>query len=127
MRRKTDLQAWFLRRLLDRLFDLLVGCWLLEADDEIDNRHVACRYTEGHTGEFTVQTGDDLADSLGRTGGRRNNVSSGTSPTAPVLRGGTVDSLLGGGGGVHGRHQTLNDAELVVDDLGKGREAVCRA
>jgi len=28
---------------------------------------------------------------------------------------------------VYGRHQTLDDAELVVDNLGDGREAVCRA
>jgi len=28
---------------------------------------------------------------------------------------------------VHGRHETLNDAELVIDDLGQGREAVGRA
>ena len=28
---------------------------------------------------------------------------------------------------MYGRHQTLDDAELVVDNLGKGREAVCCA
>jgi len=33
----------------------------------------------------------------------------------------------GCGCGVYGRHQTLDDAELVVDNLGEGREAVCRA
>ena len=50
MRRNTDLQVGFLRRLLDRLLDLIVGRALLEADDEIDNGYFARRYTEGHTG-----------------------------------------------------------------------------
>ena len=60
MRRNTDLQVGFLRRLLDRLLDLIVGRALLEADDEIDNGYVARRYTEGHTNDFTVQAGNDL-------------------------------------------------------------------
>ena len=37
---------------------------------------------------------------------------------------GAIHSLLGGGGGVHSGHQPLHDCELVVDDLGKGRQAV---
>ena len=125
MSRNTDLQVGFLRRLLDRLLDLIVARALLEADDEINNGYVARGYTEGHAGEFAVQAGDHLADGLGRTSGRRDNVGSGATTTAPVLRGGTVDGLLGGGRGVHSRHQALDDAELVVDDLGEGREAVC--
>ena len=127
LRRNTDLQTWLLRRLLDRLFNLIVGCPLLETDDEVDDGHVARRYTERHTGEFTVQAGNDLANGLGGTSGRGNNVSSGTAPTAPVLGGRTVDGLLGGGRGVHGRHQTFDDAEPIVDNLGERRKAVCRA
>lgn len=127
VRRKTDLQTWLLRRLFDRLFNLIVGRSLLETDDEVDDGHVARRNTERHTGEFTIQAGNDLADGLGRTSGRRNNVSSSTTPTAPVLCGRAVDGLLGGGRGVHGRHQTFDDAEPIVDDLGERRKAVCRA
>jgi hypothetical protein len=37
---------------------------------------------------------------------------------------GSVDGLLGGGGGVDGGHQTLDNLEVVVDDLGEGRQAV---
>jgi len=85
MRRMTDLQAWLLRRLLDRLLNLVVGRTLLETDDEIDDRHVASRYTERHSGKLAVQARDDLADSLGRTRGRRNNVRSRTTSTTPVL------------------------------------------
>ena len=111
---------WCPRRLLDRLLDLIVARALLEADDEIDKECVACGYTEGHTGELTVQAGDDIGDGLGRTSGRPNDVGSGATPTTPVLCGGTVDGLLGGGRGVPGRHQTLDDAEPVVDDLSEG-------
>jgi len=127
VRRQTDLQAWLFRRLLDRFFNLVVGRPLLETDDKVDDGHVARGYTECHTGKLAVQAGNDLADSLGCTSGRRNNVSSGTTATTPVLCGRTVYGLLGGGRGVHGCHQTLDDAEPIVDDLGEGREAVCRA
>ena len=85
MRRMTDLQAWLLRRLLDRLLNLIVGRTLLGTDDEIDDGHVARRYTERHSGDLAVQAGDDLANGLGRTRGRRNNVRSRTRSTAPVL------------------------------------------
>ena len=36
----------------------------------------------------------------------------------------TVDGLLGGGGGVDGGHETLDDTKLVVDDLGERGQAV---
>ena len=116
-----------MRRLLDRLFNLIVGRALLDTDDEVDDGHVTGRYTECHTGKLAVQAGNDLANGLGRTSGRRNNVSSGTTPTAPVLCGRSVDGLLGGGRGVHGGHQTLDDAEPIVYDLGERRKAVCGA
>ena len=120
MRRNTDLQMGFLRRLLDRLLDLIVARALLEAGDEVDNGYIARGYTEGHTGELTVQAGDDIADGLGRTSGRPNNVGSGAAPSVPVLCGGTVDGLLGGGRSVHGRHQTLDDAGPSLMTLARG-------
>ena len=85
MRRTTDLQAWLLRRLLDRLLNLIVGRTLLETDDEINDGHVARGYTERHSDKLAVQTGDGPADDLGRIRGRRNNVGSGTRSTTPVL------------------------------------------
>lgn len=36
----------------------------------------------------------------------------------------SVNGLLGSSDGVHGGHQTLNDLEVVVDNLCKGSEAV---
>jgi len=85
MRRMTVLQTWLLRRLLDCLLNLIVGRTFLGTDDEIDDGHVARRYTERHYGELAVQAGDDLADGLGSTRGRRNNVGDRTRSTAPVL------------------------------------------
>jgi len=85
MKRMTDPQAWLLRRLLDRPLNLIVGRALLGTDDEIDDGHVARRYTERHSGKLAVQAGDGLADGRGRTRGRRNNGGSRTRSTAPVL------------------------------------------
>ena len=36
----------------------------------------------------------------------------------------TVDGLLGGGGGVDGGHQTLDDTEIIMDNLGERGQAV---
>merc|ERR1719263_1546870 len=48
-------------------------------------------------------------------------------PAAPVLVRGRVDDLLRGRHGVDRGHEALLDAELVVDGLDHGREAVGRA
>ena len=40
------------------------------------------------------------------------------------LAAGSVHSLLCGGDGVHGGHQTLQDPEVVIDHLGEGGQAV---
>lgn len=61
---------------------------------------------------------------LGSTGRGRDNVGTSATASTPVLAGGTVDGLLGGGGSVNGGHQTLNDTKLVVNDLGKRGQAV---
>lgn len=77
--------------------------------------------------ELAVQGRNDLAYSLGGTGGGGDDVVVDATSTAPVLVRGSVNSLLGGRGSVDGAHQSLNDTELVVDDLGEGRKAVGRA
>lgn len=74
--------------------------------------------------ELAVQAGDNLADSFGSSSGARNDVAVDRASTTPILVGRTIDSLLGGGRGVHRGHETLNDSVLVVDDLGKRSEAV---
>ena len=47
----------------------------------------------------------DLSDGLGGSGGGGDDVVPGGAAPAPVLVGGPVHRLLGGGHGVHGRHQ----------------------
>ncbi len=112
---------------LDSVLDLLVRSRLLETDNEIDDGDIDGGDTEGETGELAVQAGDDLADGLGGTSRRRDDVVADGTATTPVLVRGTVDGALGGSRGVDGGHETLDNAELVVDDLGKGRKAVGRA
>ena len=80
-----------------------------------------------HVRELAVERGDNLADGLGSTSGRGDDVVVDGSTTTPVLVRGTVNGLLGGGGSVNGGHQTLDDTEVVVDNLGEGCKAVGRA
>lgn len=110
--------------LLDDGLDLLVGGGLLNAAGQVNDGDVGSRDTHGHAGQLAVQGGDDLADSLGGTGGGGDDVLGRSTATTPVLGGGTVDGLLGGGVGVDGGHETLNETEVVVDHLGEGSQAV---
>lgn len=109
---------------LDDSLDLLVGGSLLDAASKVDNGDVGGGHTHGHTGELAVKLGDNLADSLGGTGGGGDDVLGRSTATTPVLRGRSVNGLLGGGVGVDGGHETLNNSELIVDDLGEGSKAV---
>lgn len=113
-----------LGRSLDGLLDLVVRSTLLEADSQVDNGDVGGGDTHGHAGELAVELGDDLADSLGGTSAGGDDVLGSATATSPVLGGGTINGLLGGSVGVDSGHETLNDAELVVDDLGEGSQAV---
>lgn len=113
--------------LLDSGLDLIVRSTLLDADGQVDNGDVGGRDTHGHAGELAVEVGDDLADGLGGTSAAGNDVLSSGTATSPVLVGRTIDGLLCGSVGVDSSHETLNDGELVVDDLGKGSKAVGRA
>ena len=47
-----------------------------------------------------------------------------TAGQTPVLLGEAVDDLLGGRVGMDGGHKALDDAEIIVDDLGQRRQAV---
>ena len=113
-----------LRRLLDGRLDVVVLGRLGQAHGQIDDRHVGGGHAERHAGKLAVQLGDDLADSLGSASRRRDDVGGGRAASAPVLARRTVDGLLRGRVRVHGGHETLDNAELVVDDLGKRRQAV---
>jgi hypothetical protein len=78
-----------LRGLLDDGLDLIVGSGLLDTAGEVDNGDVGGGHTHGHTGQLTVERGDDLADSLGGTGGGGDECSwAASTATTPVLSGG---------------------------------------
>jgi hypothetical protein len=125
-RGSTNLELAF-RSALDGLLDLIIASRLLEPGHEIDDGNVRSRDTERHTSQLAVQARDDLADGLGGTSGAGDDVCRGTTTATPVLGGWSIDRLLGGSGGMHGGHESLNDAKLVVDNLGKRSEAVGRA
>lgn len=109
---------------LDDGLDLLVVGRLLDADGKIDNGDVGGGDTHGHAGELAVQDGDDLADGLSGTGAGRDDVLGRGAASTPVLGGWAVNGLLGGGVGVDGGHEALNNGEVVVDDLGERCQAV---
>ncbi len=115
------------RSILHRLLDLLVRRRAREAHDEVDGGDVERRHAEGHARELAREARDDLADRLGgpRRGG--DDVRADGAPLAPILHRGPVDGALRGGRGVHGGHEAHDDAELVVDNLGEGGDAVGRA
>merc|ERR1719402_2013247 len=110
--------------LLQLSADLLIAGLLLKPHSKIHDGHVRSRHPEGHAGELSVEVGDDLADRFSRTGGGGDNVLGGSTAATPILLAGAVHGLLGGRGGVHGSHQTLENAEVVVDDLGERSETV---
>ena len=76
---------------------------------------------EAHAGHLAVELGDDATDGLGGTRGGGDDIVENGAASAPVAAAAGVDGLLLGGGGVDGGHERLLNAELVVDDLGKGR------
>ncbi|EKU20364.1 glyceraldehyde-3-phosphate dehydrogenase [Nannochloropsis gaditana CCMP526] len=113
--------------LLDGRADGLVGCGLGETGREVNHGHVGRGHAKGHAGELALKGGDDLGHGLGGAGGGGNDVDRGRTSAAPVLLGGAVHNHLGGREGVHGGHECLLDAELVVDNLDDGSKAVGRA
>ncbi len=109
---------------LDGGADLVVGGGLAEFAGEVDDGNVNGGDAEGHAGELALELGDDLGDGLGGSGGGGDDVAGGGAATTPVLLGGGVDGGLGRGHGVNSGHERLLDAEVVVDALDHGGEAV---
>eukprot|EP00754_Rhynchopus_humris_P025912 Rhum_TRINITY_DN14979_c10_g4::Rhum_TRINITY_DN14979_c10_g4_i3::g.131894::m.131894 len=113
--------------LLDRGVDLRLRRTLLQAHRQVHDRDVRRRHAERHARQLAVQLRDHLADSLGRTRGRRDDVVEHRPATTPVLRRRGVHDLLRARRRVHRRHQTLHNAEVVVQHLRQRGEAVRRA
>lgn len=83
-------------------------------------------YSNSHTGQLSVELGKDDSDSLGSSGGGRNRVVQSTTSSTPVLSslGRSIDNQLVGSSSMNGGHESLNDAKLVVQDLGKRSKTV---
>ena len=71
--------------LLDDGLDLVVRSTLLDSNSQVDNGDIGGGDSESHTGEFTVEFGNDLSDGLGGTGGRGDDVGGSASTSSPVL------------------------------------------
>ena len=104
--------------------DFIVGSGLLEADSQVNDGDVAGGDTHGGAGQLALQLGDDLADCLCSAGGGGDDVVVDGAAESPVLLGEAVNDGLGGGGGVNGGHQAFDDAEVVVENLCHGSQAV---
>ena len=105
--------------------DLFVGGSLLETDSQVNDRDVRSRDTHGHAGELAVQGRNYLANSLGSAGAGRNDVVvDGASAAKILLLREAVHDGLRSSGSVYGGHESLDDAEVIVNDLGQRSQAV---
>ena len=104
--------------------DVVVGGGLVETDGQVNDGDIAGGDTHGSTGQLALQLGNDLADCLCGTGGGGDNVVVNGATETPVLLGEAVNNSLSGGRGVNGGHETLDDAEVVIENLRHGGEAV---
>ena len=93
---------------------------------EVDDADRRGRDAQAEAVELALQVGDDEREGLGRAGRRRDDVLAGGPRPARVLVGDVEDPLVVRVA-VDRVHQAALDAEQVVDDLGRGREAVRRA
>ena len=105
----------------DGVADIGIGGLDLEVGGQVNDGDVRRGDAEAHAGHLAVELGDDAADGLGGTRGGGDDIVENGAAGAPVAAAAGVDRLLLGGGGVDGGHERLLNAELVVDDLGKGR------
>ena len=115
------------RVLLHGGLDLLIGDRLFRPAGQVDHGDVGGGHPHGHAGEFAVELWDHLSDGLGGTRAARDDVLGGRTTTSPVLGRRPIDGLLGGGIGVDGRHQALDETPFVIHDLGQRGQAVSGA
>lgn len=112
--------------LLDALVDGGGGDGLLSNPGEISARASGNRDTEGEAIELALESGNDLTDGLGGTGGGGNDVDGGVTGTAEIVVDLIADTLVIGVG-VDSGHETADNTEFVVEGLGDGGEAVSGA
>ena len=103
---------------------IVVAGRLDQPGGEIHHRDVVGGHPEAHARHLSLEFRDYHAHRLGGAGGGGDDVAHDAAAGAPVTTCPGVHSLLLGGGGMDGGHQSLGDAERVVDDLGHGSQAV---
>mmetsp|Transcript_70223 Transcript_70223/g.146982 ORF Transcript_70223/g.146982 Transcript_70223/m.146982 type:complete len:360 (+) Transcript_70223:982-2061(+) len=118
-----------LASLLDGSADVLHGGALLHSAGQIHHRDVRSGHSEGHARELAIQSGNDLAHGLGSSSGGRNDVLGSASASSPVLASSrrSVNGQLSGSHSVHSGHQTFQQAEFLLNHLGKRSQAIGRA
>src|SRR5438309_3036732 len=114
------------RRALERRIHLFLGDLALQRRGEIDDRDGRRRNAERHAREAALQLRDDERDRTRGAGLRGHDALRGGPRVARVVRDG-VEQPLAQRLRVDRREETLFDAELVVQDLRDGSEAVRRA
>ena len=102
---------------------LLSGALLLNLDNEVNNGDGRGGDTESDTVELTLEGREDEGNSLGSTSGGGDNVEGGSTGTTEVAVG-SIEKTLVTGVRVSGGHGTLDDTELVLNNLDEGGKAV---
>src|SRR2546426_12564060 len=112
-----------LRRALERGIHLLLRDLALQHRCEVDDRDGRRRDAEGHAGEAALELRDHQRDRARSAGLAGNDVLRGRTRIAGIRRDG-IEEPLREGLRMDRREEALLDAELVVQYLRDGREAV---
>src|SRR5215208_4198054 len=103
--------------------DLLGRGGALDDDLEIDNRNIGRRHADGDAVEPALELRQNEANGLGGTGrGRDHRQRGGPGPVQILVQ--RIQRRLVAGIRMHGGHESLVDADRVIDDLGDGGEAI---
>ena len=95
----------------------------LEGADQVHHGDVGGRHADGEAVQLAFQFRENQGDGLGGAGGGRDHGNGGGPGAAQILVR-QVEDVLIVGVGVNRGHETLLDAEGVVEHLGYRRQAV---
>mmetsp|Transcript_24576 Transcript_24576/g.60390 ORF Transcript_24576/g.60390 Transcript_24576/m.60390 type:complete len:386 (-) Transcript_24576:348-1505(-) len=109
--------------LAEGVVDLLRRGLLLHLDAHVHHGHVGGGHAQRDAVELALELGKDEGDRLGSAGGGGDDIEGSGAGAAEVAVGRIQDALVTGVR-VAGGHGALDNAELVVQHLGEGREAV---
>nr|KAF6369033.1 hypothetical protein mMyoMyo1_010439 [Myotis myotis] len=104
--------------LLHYLLHIIIFVSFLQVGDQIKSQPIGGGDIEGHASKLPIQIKDDLAHSLGSASRSRDDVLGSPLAIMPQLPRGDLHSLLSGSDGMDCGPESLQDAILVMDDLG---------